>query len=66
MFSMGWYGSLTASDTDKGQLISKCLYGVFNSSKKRTKKFDYDTSGQIVFVCFLEEFKTSKRHFEIN
>ena len=22
---------------DKGQLISKCLFGVFNSSKKRTK-----------------------------
>ena len=30
MFSMGWYGSLTASDTDKGQLISKCLYGVIH------------------------------------
>ena len=23
---------------DKGQLISKCLFGIFNSSKKRTKK----------------------------
>ena len=26
----------------------------------------YDTSGQIVFIRFLEEFKTPKRHFEIN
>ena len=27
----------------KGQLISKCLFGIFNSSKKRTKKFDFTT-----------------------
>ena len=27
----------------KGQLISKCLFGVFNSSKKRTKHFDLTT-----------------------
>ena len=25
----------------------------------------YETSGQIVFVRFLEELKTPKRHFEI-
>ena len=30
----------------KGQLISKCLFGVFNSSKKRTKKFCYSKLGQ--------------------
>ena len=40
----------------KGQLISKCLFGIFNSPKKRTKKFDfntyYGTSSQIVFVHF--------------
>ena len=49
----------------KGQLISKCLFGVLNSSKKQTK-----TSRQVVklnlFVRFLEELKTPKRHFEIN
>ena len=28
---------------DKGQLISKCLFGVFNSPKKQTKKFDFTT-----------------------
>ena len=27
----------------KGQLISECLFGIFNSSKKRTKKFDLTT-----------------------
>ena len=25
----------------KGQLISKCLFGFFNSPKKRTKKIDF-------------------------
>ena len=41
----------------KGQLISKCLFGIFNSPKKRTKKFEfyyYGTSSRIVFVSFLE------------
>ena len=27
----------------KGLLISKCFFGIFNSSKKRTKKFDLTT-----------------------
>ena len=27
----------------KGQLISKCLFGIFNSPKKRTKKLDSTT-----------------------
>ena len=27
----------------KGQLISKCLFGIFNFPKKRTKKFDFTT-----------------------
>jgi hypothetical protein len=39
----------------KGQLISKCLLSVFNSSKKRTKKFDLTAMiPRIVFVRFLE------------
>ena len=53
----------------KGQLISKGLVGILNSSKKRTKKFDlqyYDTSGQLVFILFLEELKTPKSPFKIN
>ena len=44
----------------KGQLISKGLVGILNSSKKQTKKSDlqqsdllyYDTSSRLVFVCF--------------
>ena len=27
--------------SSKGQLISKCFFGIFNSPKKRTKKFDF-------------------------
>jgi hypothetical protein len=51
----------------KVQLISKPLFGILNSSKKQTKKFDltttYVTSGRLVFVPFLEEFEDTKRHF---
>ena len=53
----------------KGQLISKCLFGSFNSPKKRKEKirlYYYGTSSRIVFVWFLEELKTPKRHFKIN
>ena len=59
-----------AIEQSKGQLILICLFVIFNSSKKRTKKFDLPnylgTSSRIVFICFLEELKTPKRHFEIN
>ena len=53
----------------KGHLFSKGLVGILNSSKKRVKKFDdhyHVTSGQLVFVRFLEKVKTPKRPFEIN
>ena len=54
----------------KGQLISKCLFGIFNSPKKQRKNstvlYYYGTSSRIVFVRFSGELKTSKRHFEIN
>ena len=45
----------------KGQLISKCLFGIFNSPKKRTKKFDFTTT-----MVPQVELKIPKRHFEIN
>ena len=32
---------------DKGQLISKELVGILNSSKKRTKKFDLKTVSKV-------------------
>ena len=48
-----------------GQLISKGLFGVFNSSKKRTK-----TRCIIVllnfFVHFLEEFRIPTSPIEVN
>ena len=46
----------------------KLLFGILNSSKKSTKNQPnyHDTSGRIVFVHFLEELKTPKRHFEID
>ena len=53
----------------KGQLISKGLFVVLNSPKKRTKKFDFTTMiPQFVLFPFVfwEKLKTPKRHFEIN
>ena len=53
----------------KGQLISKCLFGVFKFFQKMNE--NNSTGGTIVvrsdfFVGFLEESKIPKRHFEIN
>ena len=55
-------------DLGKGQLISKCLFGVFNSSKKRTKKFDsttmvYDTSRSNCFHSFFGRIQNTKKTF---
>jgi hypothetical protein len=44
----------------KGQLISKCLFDIFNSPKTTNEKIQlyyYGTSSQIVFVRFLGELK---------
>jgi hypothetical protein len=51
----------------KGQLISKGLFSVFNSPKKRMKTFDlicHSTEGRI-FSFFLEEFRIPTSPFEI-
>ena len=53
----------------KGQLISKCLFGVLNSYKKTNK--NNSTWGTIVvrsnfLVHSLEELKIPKRYFKIN
>ena len=46
------------------------LFGVLNSSKKRTKAIRPEVAKYLVklnfLIRFLEEFKTPKRHFEIN
>ena len=49
----------------KGQLISKCLFDIFNSPKKRTKKFDFTTMvPQVELFSFV--FWENWRHFKIN
>ena len=49
----------------KVQLISKGLFGILNSSKKRTKNYNlsmyYDS--RLVFVLFLEEFEDTIKTF---
>ena len=53
----------------KGQLISKGHFGILNSPKKRTKKFDFNTmipQVDLFSFVFWKKLKTPKRHFEIN
>ena len=53
----------------KGQLISKCIFWYLQFFQKTNKKIRRNyggTSSRIIFVRFLEELKTKKRHFEIN
>ena len=53
----------------KGQIISKANYVILNSSKKRTKKFDFTTKiPQVDLFSFVSwrKLKTPIRHFEIN
>ena len=67
--SNSWVHNICIRLLVKGQLISKELVGILNSSIKRIKKFNlqyYDTSGRLVFVRFLEELKTPKSPFENN
>ena len=50
----------------KGQFISKGLFGILDSSKKRRKKIELSTMiphGRLVFVRFLEEFEDTKETF---
>ena len=50
----------------KGQLISKGLFGIHNSPKKRMKKFDSTTMVsqiEMFFVRFLGEFEDIKKTF---
>ena len=53
----------------KGQLISKCLFWYlqfFQKTNKKIRRYYDGTSSRIIFVRFLEELKTKKRHFEIH
>ena len=63
------YNFFISSLACKGQLISKCLFGLFNRSKKRTKQFDLTTmipQVDLFSFVFWKNLKTPKRHFEIN
>ena len=47
----------------KGQLISKCIFGIFISPKKRTKKFDFTTmvpQVELFSFVFRENWKHQK------
>ena len=49
--------------SDKGQLISKCLFGIFNSRKKQTKKFDFTTmvpQVELFWLVFWEKWRHKK------
>ena len=54
----------------KGQLISKLLFVVFNSSKNERKqvhlRFHSTANRSIFFVRFLEEFRIPTSSFEIS
>ena len=52
---------LWSRKTAKGQLISKCLCGIFNSSNKQTKKFDLTTMALQVEL-FLFIFQNNWKH----
>ena len=57
------------SFSPKDQLFSKGLFGILNSPKIRTKKFDFTTmTPQVDWFSFVfwEKLKTPKRHFQIN
>ena len=61
-----WDELFFQNPTSKGQLISKCLFGIFNSPKKSTKKnqlYYYCTSSLIVFVRFFGRIENTKKIF---
>ena len=63
------YSSYEEHGTFKGQLISECLFWYLQISQKTNKTIQlchYDISSWIVFVHFLGQLKTPKRHIEIN
>ena len=66
IFMLVFYSKINSIPKD--QLISKGLFGVFNSSKKRMKNFCPSSLGQkLKFLFrFLEELETPKFPFEIN
>ena len=57
----------TVRDRLKGQFISICPFGVFNSCNElENSNICPSLLGQKSFVRFLEELKKTNRHFEMN
>ena len=57
----------------KGHLISKELFGTYpqfsqflQKTNKKIRPTYYGSSVRIIFVHFIEELKSLKRHFEMN
>jgi hypothetical protein len=51
------------SEITKGQLISKCLFGIFYSSQKQTKKFNFTTmvpQGELFSFILWENWRHQK------
>ena len=50
----------------KTELLKVSYFEMYRWAKKNSTYYYNATSSWIVFICFLEEFKTQKLHFEIN
>ena len=61
---------MVTSDNCKGQLISKCPFGIFKSPKNFVLFLplyrDKGRNSYKIFIGFLGELKIPKGHFEIN
>ena len=49
----------------KGQIISKCLFGVFNYFQKKHEKTSHSSKNELI-CSFLEEYTAWQFAFEIN
>ena len=47
---LAWRSKYSMEEMLKGQLISKCLFGIFNPPKKRTKKINFTTLELFSFI----------------
>ena len=71
---LGWVFSSYSEVPNKGQLISESVLGVIDFPKKQRKIWQisaleskkWSNQQSKFFVGFLENFKKSKRHSEIN
>ena len=53
-------------DGIKGQLISKCLFGVFNPPKKRTKTIQLEVINLNFFCSLFGRIEDGKKTYQIN